>query len=144
MEEKELFYFVVKVKTDVPDDSTGKVKSKTFEFAYKTLSFSDAEYRASEEMIELGWDQHDIFAIARTKIAEHHEFADKDPDQNYAYFKFKIEFEMEDDKKTSSEILVEEKGLTEAKKFTEELLKDSEYSWKISKVEETKIISVKI
>jgi len=144
MEEKELFYFVVKVKADVPDDATGKVKSKTFEFAYKTFSFSDAEYRVSKEMNELGWYENDIFAVNRTKIAEHHEYADKDHDLNYEYFKFVIQFETKGNKKSTSEILVEEKGLTEAKKFTEELLKDSVYSWKISKVEETKIISVKI
>jgi hypothetical protein len=142
MELKENFYFETKVKSMVPDESTGKMKNKTFVFSFLTVNFTSAETLALIQMDELGWNDYDVFSISRTKISEHHLKIEKDDDKEYKFFKIKIEFEDEDSKPHTIEMLIEEENFTSAKEAAEIILANVLANWKIKKCEETEIISV--
>ena len=124
------------------DEKSGKDKTVTEPYLFDTVSFTDAETKASKEFTSLITGEFDINAIKRTKIEEIHGY---DGDglwfKNIVYF-IDVDEQSGKEKKTRSEILINADSINQSEERLKEVLKGVIVPFEQYSISQTKIIDV--
>lgn len=120
----------------------GQEKKVTELYIVDALSFSEAEQRIIKEMSAYG-----EFEVVSEKITNYSELVRSNDTEADLWYKVKVNLITLDEKtmkkkKTPSYLLVQAKNIDDARRLTNEHMKDSVADWNCEAVSETKIMDV--